>query len=203
MSRGDSHDLAERAQLLRNLAEVANLGTIEDTIRMGMGQLGALTGDPDRVLDLAAAYRTAAGALAEAGAELSGEYSEVSWTGSAAGEAVGTIRAEATRLAEDAEVLTAVATHLTAHADRLRQAQRTHDHLHQRLVDLEHSISLVRPLLTLDAVAAGVHVGLVATALEDGAALLTEVREDADGVAGLLRRLREGGVAAARESGGG
>ncbi|MGO1049476.1 hypothetical protein [Crossiella sp. CA198] len=200
MSRGDSQDLALRATRLTNLAETLTVSTLEDGIRMGMTQLGPLTGDADRLADLAGAYRAAATELRDTGAELLAEYADtVPWQGKAAAAAAEVISAEGTRLGEDAEILAATATLLAGHAERFAQARREHEELHQRLVDLGHKISLLLPVLMIDTGSALAFTGLVADALTDSAALLDAVRADADGIADGLRRMQDGGVAAARE----
>ncbi|GAA2817358.1 hypothetical protein [Crossiella cryophila] len=200
MSRGDSQDLALRATRLTNLAGTLTVGTIEDSIRMAMTQLGPLTGDADRLADLAGAYRAAATELRDTGAELLAEYADNQpWQGKAAAEAATVISAEGRRLGEDAEILGATAALLAGHAERFAQARREHEELHQRLVDLGHKVSLLLPVLALDPGSALAFTGLVSDALTDSAALLDAVRSDADGLADGLRRMQDGGVAAARE----
>lgn len=201
MSRGDSQDLALRATRLANLAETVTLGTIEDTIQMGMFQLGRLPGDPAGLTDLAGAYRAAATALADTGAELLTEYSgdTVPWQGKAAAEAAGVITAESRRLTEDAEVLSTTATLLARHAEAFTQARREHEELHQRFVDLRHNVTIMLPIMRLEPATAYTWLNLVAGALSDSAALLESVRADADNLAEGMRRMQDGGVAAARE----
>ncbi|WHT20799.1 hypothetical protein N8J89_06980 [Crossiella sp. CA-258035] len=200
MSRGDRHDLTERATVLANLAETITLDTIEDTIRMGMTRLGPLIGDAARLADLAAAYRAAATELRDTGAELLAEYAQtVPWQGEAAAEAAAVITTQGRKLGEDAEVLAAISALLSGHAERFAQARREHEELHQRFVDLRHRVSLVLPVLHLDPGGALAFTALVADALTDSAALLESVRADADAVAEGLRRVQDGGVAAARE----